>query len=109
MYRERIRFESSELLDSLTNPFGCGKEEFGCAKPQILVVIRFKSTGGHGGPPVQLNLIALLEVQFQTKLELTRVEGSCRAAIVAAIARALIEQSHVVDKRRGSSFVEAVK
>jgi hypothetical protein len=49
------------------------------------------------------------EIQLQPKLELPRVEGRGWAAEVAAIARALIEQPDVVDKRRRGGFVKAIE
>jgi hypothetical protein len=50
-----------------------------------------------------------LEIQLQPKLELPWVEGGGWAAEVAAIAGALFERIHVIDKGRRRRFVEAIE
>jgi len=50
-----------------------------------------------------------LEVQFQTELELARIECGGWTTVVASIARPLIESTNVVDKRRGRTFIEPVE
>ena len=55
------------------------------------------------------NLWMALEVQLNAELELPRVEGRGWAAVVAAIAGALVEGAHVVDKGLRRSFVEAIE
>jgi len=104
LYRERFRFESSELQDSI-EPLGCGRDDFGCVKPQIF-------TDKHGSFLIRVireNLWLFLEVQLQAKLELPWVEGGGRTAEEASVARPQVETVDVADKWGRGGFVEAVK
>ena len=49
------------------------------------------------------------EVQFQAELELSRVIGGSRAAVVATVAGALLEGVNVVDESRSGAFIEPIE
>src|SRR5215813_7230703 len=49
------------------------------------------------------------ETQFQSELELPRVERGGGTAVIAAVARALSESVHIVKERRDRSFVEPIE
>ena len=51
----------------------------------------------------------MLKVQLQSKLELPRIKCSRGAAEVSTVVGALVEQSHIVDERRGGSFIESIE
>src|SRR2546429_3780946 len=57
----------------------------------------------------QLSFLDSSEIQFQSELELPRVEGCCRAAVVAAVRGALLEAVDVVDESRSGAFIETIK
>ncbi len=50
-----------------------------------------------------------LEVQLEAELELARVEGGRRAAAVAAVVGALVDEVNVLEAGRGRRLVEAVE
>ena len=85
--RERVGLKA-QTTGFRDQTFGCGRQGFSCVYPQITQITQNLC-----------NLwIALLEVQFQPKLELPRVEGGGRTAVVAAVVGALVECPHVVDE-----------
>src|SRR5215471_2663366 len=53
--------------------------------------------------------VFFLEVQFQPELELTRIEGRSRTAVVTTIAGALVKRIDVINERRRGCLVKPVK
>src|SRR6266550_405833 len=69
-----------------------------------------KKAGATIVPPATENKRrVILEIKLQSKLELPRIVGRRRTAVVMAVARALTKRVHVIDEWGGGRFVKAVE
>ncbi len=89
-------------LKAQTTGFATNLSDAGIAPCVAPLKFPAKAQRGKGDLP-SLHVCAFAgknsEVQFQPELELPRVEGGRWAAVVPAVARALVERPHIVDKR----------
>src|SRR2546425_13167514 len=69
-----------------------------------------KKAGATTVPPaIEANEESVLEIKLQSELELPRIVGCRRTAVVMAVARSLTKRVHVIDEWGGGRFVKAVE
>ena len=66
-------------------------------RPQLS--ISGKKAGATTVPPaIETNEVSVLEIKLQSELELPRIVGCRRTAVVMAVARPLMKRVHIIDE-----------